>query len=82
VGRLEIPQPWRSAIDASLYMIDYLEAEIGSIERQLRAGEAGHPHAPLLLTVPGIGHVLAFTIAAEIGDITRSRRRRSWSGTP
>ena len=26
---------------------------------------------PLLLTVPGIGWVLAFTIAAEIGDITR-----------
>jgi transposase len=26
---------------------------------------------PLLLTVPGIGSVLAFTIAAEIGDIAR-----------
>ena len=26
---------------------------------------------PLLLTVPGIGWVLAFTIAAEIGDLTR-----------
>ena len=26
---------------------------------------------PLLLTVPGIGWVLAFTIAAEIGDIRR-----------
>jgi transposase len=26
---------------------------------------------PLLLTVPGIGWVLAFTIAAEIGDIHR-----------
>jgi transposase len=29
------------------------------------------PIVPLLLTVPGIGWVLAFTIAAEIGDITR-----------
>jgi transposase len=26
---------------------------------------------PLLLAVPGIGWVLAFTIASEIGDITR-----------
>jgi transposase len=26
---------------------------------------------PLLLSVPGIGWVLAFTIAAEIGDINR-----------
>jgi transposase len=26
---------------------------------------------PLLVTVPGIGWVLAYTIAAEIGDISR-----------
>jgi transposase len=71
LDRLEIPQPWRSTIDASLYMIDYLEAEITAIEHELRTGEADHPYVPLLLTVPGIGHVLAFTIASEIGDITR-----------
>jgi transposase len=69
--RLEIPQPWRETLDASLYMIDYLEAEIDAIERQLRATGAEHPYVPLLLTVPGIGWVLAFTIASEIGDITR-----------
>ena len=71
LDRLEVPQPWRSTIDASLYMIDYLETEIAAVERELRAGEADHPYVPLLLTVPGIGHVLAFTIAAEIGEITR-----------
>ena len=71
LDRLAIPQPWRSTIDASLYMIDYLESEIAQIEQQLRAGAADHPYIPLLLTVPGIGWVLAFTIAAEIGDITR-----------
>ena len=49
------------------------------INRELRAGGADHPYVPLLLTVPGIGWVLAFTIAAEIGDITRfaSRPRSS-----
>jgi transposase len=67
----EIPQPWRSTIDASLSMIDYLETEITAVEKTLRAGEADHPYVPLLLTVPRVGHVLAFTIAAEIGDITR-----------
>jgi transposase len=69
--RLEIAQPWRETLDASLYLIDYLESEIDAIERELRASGADHSYVPLLLTVPGIGWVLAFTIAAEIGDITR-----------
>ena len=30
------------------------------------------PFYPALLTIPGIGWVLAFTIAAKIGDIHRS----------
>jgi transposase len=68
---LAIPQPWRGTVDASLCLIDYLERQIDQIERELRATGADHPYLPLLLTVPGIGWVLAFTIAAEIGDIPR-----------
>jgi len=71
LDRLEIPQPWRSTVDASIALIDDLERQIAEIYHQLRAGSADHPYVPLLLTVPGIGWVLAFTIAAEIGDITR-----------
>jgi transposase len=67
----ELPPPWRETVDASLYLIDYLASEIDAIERELRATGADHRYVPLLLTVPGIGWVLAFTIAAEIGDITR-----------
>jgi hypothetical protein len=32
---------------------------------------AHHRYVPLLMTVPGVGWVLAYTIAAEIGDIGR-----------
>ena len=71
LDRLEIPQPWRASVDASLALIDDLERQIAEVNGQLRAGGADHPYVPLLLTVPGIGWVLAFTIAAEIGDITR-----------
>lgn len=71
LDRLQIPAPWRETLDASLYLIDYLESEIDAIERELRSRGAHHPYVPLLLTVPGIGWVLALTIAAEIGDITR-----------
>jgi transposase len=55
----------------SLRLIDDLDRPIDAINRELRASGADHPYVPLLLTVPGIGWVLAFTIAAEIGDITR-----------
>jgi transposase len=71
LDRLEIPQPWRASVDASLALIDDLERQIAEINGQLRAGGGDHPYVPLLLTVPGIGWVLAFTIAAEIGNITR-----------
>src|SRR5215213_6321434 len=69
--RLAIPEPWRGTVEASLSLIDDLDAEIDLVNRQLRLSGADHPYIPLLLTVPGIGWVLAFTIGAEIGDIHR-----------
>jgi transposase len=71
LDRLDVPQPWRGTVDASLHLIDDLDRQIDAINQQLRASGADHPYVPLLLTVPGIGWVLAFTIAAEIGDIAR-----------
>jgi transposase len=69
--RLQVPEPWRGNVTASVELIDDLERQIAEINRRLREGHADHPYVPLLLTVPGIGWVLAFTIAAEIGEIER-----------
>jgi len=71
LDRLDVPEPWRSNVDASLTLIDQIEVQIGAINCELREGSADHPYVPLLLTAPGIGWVLAYTIAAEIGDISR-----------
>jgi transposase len=71
LGELEIPQPWRATVDASLVLIDDLEVQIAQIASELKAGGADHRYVPTLMTAPGIGWVLAFTIAAEIGDIER-----------
>jgi len=68
---LQVPEPWRGNITASIELIDDLERQIAEINRRLKEGHAEHPYVPLLLTVPGIGWVLAFTIAAEIGEIER-----------
>jgi transposase len=69
--RLEVLEPWRSNVTASVWLIDELERQIADLNRRLKAGHADHPYIPLLLSAPGIGWVLAFTIAAEIGEIER-----------
>ena len=71
LDRLDVPDPWRSNVTASLALIDDLERQIDEVNRRLREGHANHPYVPLLLSAPGIGWVLAFTIAAEIGEIER-----------
>jgi transposase len=63
--------PWRATVDASLLLMDDLEAQIETINKQLRAVGPEHRYMPLLMAVPGIGFVLSYTIAAEIGDIGR-----------
>jgi transposase len=69
--RLALPQPWHGTLAASLRLLDELEREIAASERELRSLGADHRYVPLLTTVPGIAWVLAYTIAAEIGDIAR-----------
>jgi transposase len=71
LARLQVPEPWRGNVTASVELIDDLEDQIAQINRKLREGHADHPYIPLLMSAPGIGWVLAFTIAAEIGQIER-----------
>jgi transposase len=71
LSQLALPEPWAGTVQASLHLIDELECEIATCERELRRLGADHRYLPLLMTVPGIGSVLAYTIAAEIGAIER-----------
>ena len=69
--RLEFPEPWRGDVEAALRLIDTLDFEIATLADELKAEGADHPYVGLLLSVPGISWILAYTIAAEIGDISR-----------
>jgi transposase len=69
--RLALPEPWAADTAAALHLIDELDHEIAECERALRVAGADHRYVPLLMTAPGIGWVLGYTIAAEIGDIAR-----------
>jgi transposase len=71
LDRLDFPDPWRSHVMAAVAVIDELDGQIHAIERELRALGADHRYVSLLQTVPGIAWVLGYTIASEIGDITR-----------
>jgi transposase len=71
LARLALPEPWRSDVEASLRLIDELDREIDACEAELRRLGADHRYVPRLTTIPGIAWVLAYTIAAEIGDIAR-----------
>ncbi len=71
LDELDIPEPWRGHVDASLLLIGDLEEQIGRIEHELKRSGADHRYIPLLMTAPGIGWITGFTIASEIGDINR-----------
>ncbi len=78
--RLQLPEPWQQHVRVSLTLIDHLDEEISELERTLRQVGGEHPYLPLLLSAPGIGWVLGFTIASEIGAIERFPTARKLVG--
>jgi transposase len=78
--RLEIPEPWRGTLEASLRLIDILDEQVASCEAELRRLGADHRYVPLLMSCPGIAWVLGYTIAAELGDIARFPSPRKLAG--
>lgn len=71
LANLELPEPWLGNVIASLRLIDDLDRQIQQCAGELRDLGANHPYVPLLLSLPGVSWVLAYTIASEIGDIGR-----------
>jgi transposase len=76
----ELPEAWRTSTDASLRVIGHLDEEIDACERELRRLGADHAYVPLLMSAPGIAWVLAYTIAAEIGEIERFASPKKLTG--
>src|ERR671935_709010 len=71
LDRLKIPDSWRRNVDVSLRLIDDLELQIANLTVELRRQGADHRYIPLLVSAPGLGWINAFTVASEIGDISR-----------
>jgi transposase len=56
---------------ADIDVSNHLESRIKQLEKKILADTIGKPYYLRLLTVPGIGKVLALTITLETGDINR-----------
>jgi hypothetical protein len=80
--RLEIPQPWRSHVDASIELIDELELRIAAIEHELKHVGADHRYVPLLMTAPGSAGSPASRSRASSATSPGSVRQPSSSATP
>ena len=51
--------------------VEGLDRQIAEVNRRLKQDHADHSYVPLLPLAPGMAGSLAFTIAAEIGQIER-----------
>ena len=59
------------AVQPLIEMIDRLEENVNSIEKQIRALSKGDKMVELLMTIPGCGEICAWTIRAYTDDIKR-----------
>jgi transposase len=69
--RRGVPEVWRDSVREMLETIEYLDERVAELDKQLRPLAAEDERARLLATIPGVGPLLALTIAAAVGDIAR-----------
>jgi hypothetical protein len=69
-----MPAVWRRSVSECLSVIDFLDARLEPLDRELKPFAHADPRAALLDTIPGVAELLALTIAVEIGDISRFPR--------
>jgi transposase len=80
----ELPPETRRTVEQELEILDKLTEQITQSEKRIKEVIAVTPDMKLLLSIPGVGPVLAITIALEVGDINRfpdNHRLSSYAGT-
>jgi transposase len=71
LAALELPADERETIDGCLREVDFLDSEVGLVERELAAQALGSEEIRRLMTVPGVSLVSAGAFVAAVGDIHR-----------
>jgi len=80
----QLPAETRYTVRCLLRELDMVEQQIRRIEKRMKKVFSKTEQVKRLMTLPGIGFILAVTIANEIGDISRfatPQRLASYAGT-
>jgi transposase len=80
LAELELPIEERETLDSGLRQIDFLDAEVASVDRVLAHDALNWPQARRLMTVPGVNLIAAATFLAAVGNIERFPDRRKLVG--
>jgi len=81
--KLELSLEYRNHLNSNLKIIDSINHEIVSIEKDIKQTVEENESLRFLKTIPGVGHITALTILSEIGDINRfpdPRHLHSYAG--
>ena len=68
---LDLGSPYQENLSRQLRVIDLLTKEIKQIEKVIQSQVKKDPQAKRLMSIPGVGFILAYLFTSEIGDITR-----------
>ena len=69
LASLELPLEERESVDAALRHINFLDHEIGEVERLIAQQALAWPEIRRLMTVPGVNLICAASFMAAIGDV-------------
>jgi transposase len=75
-----VPAVWIQSLRVLLNVVDDLERQLAAIETELYPVARADERVQLMVSIPGIGELLALTIAAEIGEISRFGNARKLIG--
>ena len=83
LDRLELPEAYAMRLDSLRNLLDVYERAIAELDAHIHSELKADPGYRALLTLPGVGKVIAAIFVAEIGDITRfdsAKKLCSWAG--
>ena len=67
----DLPDEERETVDGCLRQVDFLDAEVEAIDRQLARFAVGSEEVRRVMTIPGVGVGTAVTLIAAIGEVSR-----------
>lgn len=71
--QIELPPTERMILDSELRQLENAEKELALLDKQLLDIGGDDPRVRLLMTLPGVSHVVAIALLAALGDVSRFR---------